>query len=45
MLQENIEVVHRISEAFNRRDPAAMLDLMDSDAEWWTPPMCGTATE
>jgi ketosteroid isomerase-like protein len=37
MSQENIEVVRRINETFNRRDLAAMLDLMDSDAEWWTP--------
>jgi ketosteroid isomerase-like protein len=34
MPQENVAVVRRAYEAFNRRDLPAALDVFDSDAEW-----------
>ena len=35
MSQENVEVVRRVNEAFNRADMAAMLECLDPDFEWW----------
>src|SRR6266576_3580948 len=35
MSQENVEVVRRVNEAFNRADVAAMLECLDPDAVWW----------
>ena len=35
MSQENVEVVHRINEAFNRGDLTAVLELLDPGFEWW----------
>ena len=34
MSQENVEIVRRAFEAFNRRDMTAFLDLLDPDVEW-----------
>ena len=34
MSQENVEAVERLYGAFNRRDMAAMLDLIDPEVEW-----------
>ena len=34
MSQENVEIVRRVFEAFNRRDIAAFLELLDPDVEW-----------
>jgi ketosteroid isomerase-like protein len=34
MSQENVEVVRRAFESFNRRDLAAAADAFDADAEW-----------
>jgi uncharacterized protein len=34
MSQENLEIVRRAFEAFNRRDMTAFLDLLDPDVEW-----------
>ena len=33
MSQENVELVHRVTDAFNRRDLDAFLALMDEDVE------------
>ena len=35
MSQENVELVRRRFEAFNRGDLAAMIELTDPDAVWW----------
>ena len=35
MSQENVEIVRRRFEAFNRGDLPAMLALTDPDVEWW----------
>ena len=35
MSQENVEVVRRVNEAFNRADVAAMLECLDPDGVWW----------
>jgi uncharacterized protein len=35
MSQENIELVRRRFDAFNRGDLAAMIELTDPDAVWW----------
>ena len=34
MSQENVELVRRVFDAFNRRDIAAFLELLDPDVEW-----------
>ena len=34
MSQENVELVRRVCDAFNRRDIAAFLELLDPDVEW-----------
>ena len=34
MSQENVEIVRRVFDAFNRRDIAAFLELLDPDVEW-----------
>ena len=34
MSQENVELVQRENEAFNRRDLGAYLALMDPEVEW-----------
>ncbi len=34
MSQENVDVIRRLFEAFNRRDVAGVVDLWTSDAEW-----------
>ena len=34
MSQENVELTHRASDAFNRRDLGAFLELMDDDVEY-----------
>ena len=34
MSQENVEIVRRAFDAFNRRDMTAFLDLLDPDVEW-----------
>jgi ketosteroid isomerase-like protein len=34
MSRENVEVVRRAFESFNRRDLAAAVDAFDADAEW-----------
>ena len=34
MSQENVETVRRVFDAFNRRDIAAFLELLDPDVEW-----------
>ena len=38
MSQENVELVRRRFEAFNRGDLAAMIGLTDPDAIWWDRP-------
>ena len=35
MSQENLELVRRRFDAFNRGDLAAMIELTDPDAVWW----------
>src|SRR5438874_8617478 len=35
MSQENVELVRRVNEAFNRADVAAMLECLDPDGVWW----------
>jgi ketosteroid isomerase-like protein len=35
MSKENVEVVRRQNEAFNRGDAAAVLELSDPSIEWW----------
>ena len=35
MSQENVEIVRRVNDAFNRADVAAMLECLDPDGEWW----------
>ena len=35
MSQENVELVRRQHQAFNRRDVAGVLELLDADVEWW----------
>ena len=37
MSQENVERVHRVYDAFNRRDLDAFLGLMDPEVEFTTP--------
>ncbi len=37
MSQENVEGVHRVYDAFNRRDLDAFLALMDPEVEFTTP--------
>jgi ketosteroid isomerase-like protein len=37
MSQENVELVHRVFDAFNRRDLDAMLALIDDDMECQRP--------
>ncbi|HXF00938.1 MAG TPA: nuclear transport factor 2 family protein [Solirubrobacterales bacterium] len=34
MSQENVEIVRRVFDAFNRRDIAAFIELLDRDVEW-----------
>ena len=34
MPQENVEIVRRVFDAFNRRDIAAFLEFLDPDVEW-----------
>jgi hypothetical protein len=34
MSQENVEVVRRVYDAMNTRDPTAGAELMHADAEW-----------
>ena len=34
MSQENVEIVRRVFDAFNGRDIAAFLELLDPDVEW-----------
>jgi ketosteroid isomerase-like protein len=34
MSRENVEVVRRAFDGFNRRDPAAAGDVFDAGAEW-----------
>ena len=34
MSQENVELVRRVFDAFNRRDIGAFLELLDPDVEW-----------
>jgi ketosteroid isomerase-like protein len=34
MSQENVEIVRRAFEAFNRRDMTGFLELLDPDVEW-----------
>ena len=34
MSQENVEIVRRVFDAFNRRDTASFLELLDPDVEW-----------
>jgi ketosteroid isomerase-like protein len=34
MSQENVQIVRRVFDAFNRRDIAAFLELLDPDVEW-----------
>ncbi len=34
MSQENIEIVRRVADAYNRRDVGAMLDELHPDIEW-----------
>jgi ketosteroid isomerase-like protein len=38
MSQENVDVVRRVVEAFNRQDWAAWNSLYHPDAEWFDPP-------
>jgi ketosteroid isomerase-like protein len=38
MSQENVELVRRRFDAFNRGDLAAMIELTDPDAVWWDRP-------
>ena len=35
MSQENVEVVRRVSDAYNRRDVEAMLDELHPEIEWY----------
>ena len=35
MSLENVEIVRRVYEGFNRLDLTAMLDLLSPDIEWW----------
>jgi ketosteroid isomerase-like protein len=35
MSQENVEIVRRLNEAFNRGDLTAVLELLDPGIEWW----------
>jgi ketosteroid isomerase-like protein len=35
MSQENVELVQRQHQAFNRGDVAGVLELLDADIEWW----------
>ena len=37
MSQENVEIVRRAFDAYNRRDFDALWDLTDADAEWVNP--------
>ena len=34
MSQENVEIVRRVSDAYNRRDVEAMLDELHPEIEW-----------
>lgn len=34
MSQENVEIAHALHEAFNRRDMAALFELLDPEVEW-----------
>ena len=34
MSQENVEIVRRVSDAYNRRDVGAMLDELHPEIEW-----------
>ena len=34
MSQENVEIVRRVSDAYNRRDVGAMLDELHPEVEW-----------
>jgi ketosteroid isomerase-like protein len=34
MAQENIELIRRLFDAFNRQDPEAVVDLWSTDGEW-----------
>ena len=34
MSQENVEIVRRVSDAYNRRDVEAMLDELHAEIEW-----------
>jgi ketosteroid isomerase-like protein len=35
MSQENLEIVRRVSDAYNRRDVGAMLDELHPEVEWY----------
>ena len=35
MSQENVEIVRRVSDAYNRRDVGAMLDELHPEIEWY----------
>jgi uncharacterized protein len=35
MSKENVELVRRQHQAFNRGDVAGILELLDADIEWW----------
>jgi ketosteroid isomerase-like protein len=35
MSQENVEIVRRLNEAFNRGDVAGVVELLDPECEWW----------
>lgn len=38
MSQQNVEIIRKFMEAFNRADYAACLDAIDPDVEWHPPP-------
>lgn len=38
MSQQNVELVRKFMEAFNREDYAACLKVIDPDVEWYPPP-------
>ena len=43
MSQENVEIVRRVFDAFNRRDIPAFLELLDPDVEWVPSWLCWKA--
>jgi ketosteroid isomerase-like protein len=36
--QENVKIIRQLTDAFNRRDYAAVLDAIDPEVEWHPPP-------